>query len=185
MPVEKYPKSFFKRSCDSSKNPEFGCDNDPFDKYDFLDQLVGHETAMDGERKLKTAIRSVLLLKCLRQSGYFAQTDSKDPTKTEWSVLRRLHDYQLSMTFNIHTVYALSGLVRGDIPLRPVATGVYGRMVLFNHSCAHNTAKFFAGGVMVVVAKRFIAKGEEVSNNYGIHHTQVWIVGSSVLVVFV
>ena len=27
---------------------------------------------------------------------------------------------------------------------------------------------------MLVVSKRFIAKGEEVTNNYGVHYTQVW-----------
>ena len=27
---------------------------------------------------------------------------------------------------------------------------------------------------MIVVSKRFIAKGEEVSNNYGVHYTQVY-----------
>ena len=26
---------------------------------------------------------------------------------------------------------------------------------------------------MLVVSKRFIAKGEEVTNNYGVHYTQV------------
>ena len=29
---------------------------------------------------------------------------------------------------------------------------------------------------MLVVSKRFIAKGEEVTNNYGVHYTQVcWL----------
>ena len=27
---------------------------------------------------------------------------------------------------------------------------------------------------MLVVSKRFIAKGEEVTNNYGVHYTQVY-----------
>jgi hypothetical protein len=76
------------------------------------------------------------------------------------------------MTFNIHTVYQVGGEISGDIPLRPVGTAVYSRTVMFNHSCAVNTARFYVGGSMIVVAKRFIGKGEEVANNYGFHHCQ-------------
>ena len=37
-----------------------------------------------------------------------------------------------------------------------------------------NWDRYYVGGNMIVVSKRFIAKGEEVSNNYGVHYTQVY-----------
>ena len=93
---------------------------------------------MDHERRMKMAVRSVLLLECLERSGYFPEGSTEEDRDR---VLRRLYDFQNSMTFNIHTVYQVGGEVSGDIPLRSVGTAVYSRTVLLNHSCSGNTAR--------------------------------------------
>ena len=46
-------------------------------------------------------------------------------------------------------------------------------MVLLNHSCATNTTRFYHGKRTILVAKRLIRSGEEISNNYGCHHLQL------------
>jgi len=58
----------------------------------------------------------------------------------------------------------------GGIPLGMTGSAVYHNCVLLNHSCAANTTRIFQGGQMVLIAKRSILKGEEVTNNYGVHH---------------
>lgn len=45
--------------------------------------------------------------------------------------------------------------------------------MLLNHSCATNTTRFYHGKRTVLVAKRLIRSGEEISNNYGSHHLQL------------
>merc|ERR1711974_218711 len=57
-----------------------------------------------------------------------------------------------------------------DIPLSVVGSAVYSDLALMNHSCAANTTRFYQDGRAVLVAKRDIKAGEEVSLTYGIHH---------------
>ena len=49
--------------------------------------------------------------------------------------------------------------------LQPVGSGLY--LPLLNHSCDSNTSRIFVDSTMVLVACRNIAKGEEVTDSYG------------------
>ena len=98
------------------KDTKFGCENREFDEHEFLCNLVGHEKKvresqlkderrkvwhsvdveksppqMEHERRVKTAVRSVLLLECLERSGYFPEGSTEEDRDC---VLRRLHDFQ-------------------------------------------------------------------------------------------
>ena len=46
---------------------------------------------MEHERRVKTAVRSVLLLECLERSGYFPEGSTEEDRDC---VLRRLYDFQ-------------------------------------------------------------------------------------------
>ena len=46
---------------------------------------------MDHERRVKLAVRSVLLLECLERSGYFPEGSTDEDRDC---VLRRLYDFQ-------------------------------------------------------------------------------------------
>ena len=46
---------------------------------------------MDHERRVKMAVRSVLLLECLERSGYFPEGSTEEDRDR---VLRRLYDFQ-------------------------------------------------------------------------------------------
>ena len=54
-----------------------------------------------------------------------------------------LYKLQLGITHNVHLIYRLSGDMSGGIPLVQTGSAVYHNCVLFNHSCAPNTTRFF------------------------------------------
>ncbi len=59
-----------------------------------------------------------------------------------------LNRFQLGITFNVHSIYRVSGNLSGEIPLGMIGSGVYQDLILLNHSCAPNTTRltwFFRG----------------------------------------
>lgn len=86
----------------------------------FLWSLVDHDQNESLESKVRMAIRSAILLRCLQKSDYF--TDYK---AQHFAVLWALYKLQMSMTYNIHTVYRVGGNISGDIPLSAVGSAVY------------------------------------------------------------
>ena len=57
------------------------------------------------------------------------------------SIISILYRLQLGITFNVHTIYRVSGNLSEDIPLKMIGSGVYQDFVLLNHSCAPNTTR--------------------------------------------
>ena len=54
---------------------------------------------------------------------------------------------------------------------REVGTAIFPTLLLLNHSCETNTLRLnINGNQVLLVAKRSIKAGEEVTDNYGIHH---------------
>ncbi|TRY68682.1 hypothetical protein TCAL_07236 [Tigriopus californicus] len=134
----------------------------------FLTSLVDHESHSDPSERLQIAVRAVILAKSLAFTHYVHHAEG------ELEFLSQLlYRFQLSIAYNIHSVYHVGGNISGDIPLEQVGSALYKEAVYLNHSCSPNTSRFFLGNKIILVAKRVINKGEEVSNNYGIHHEQM------------
>ena len=136
----------------------------------FLCNLVSHEANLKREERVRLAIRSAVLCKCIRETGFFPAKATEQDLCFATELLFR---FQLSIPYNVHSVYRVGGDISGSIPLTQVGAGIYPDSILLNHSCAGNTTRFFVGNKILLVAKRAIAKGEEVTNNYGIHHEQM------------
>jgi hypothetical protein len=63
-------------------------------------------------------------------------------------IMSLLNRFQLGITFNVHSIYRVSGNLSGEIPLGMIGSGVYQDLILLNHSCAPNTTRltwFFRG----------------------------------------
>ncbi len=148
-------------------------EGNPMDEWRFLCSLVRHESALPAEERLQVAVRAAAIVKSLNHTGFFPERGLEGNKEDEVLLLTRLYDTQFRVAHNVHTVYSPAGEVSGDIPLAAVGTAVYRAAVLLNHSCCQNTAKFFADrGKIVMLAKRGIAQGEEVTNTYGPHHSR-------------
>ena len=153
--IAKKPWPFY---CDNKRsemfirtNPSFGI-NENDDKLDFAENkiihlynLVNHEDKITEEERIRTAIRTIILLQSLKQTGYFeGLTFSKDEFIEEELIIGvLLYKLQLGITYNVHLIYRLNGEMSEGIPLDMTGSAVYHQCVLLNHSCAANTARFF------------------------------------------
>lgn len=163
--IAKKPWTFY---CENSRSKlflktdlTFGMqeDLDNLDKHEMkilhLYNLVQHEEAISSEERTKTAIRSIILLESLKQTGYFSGVEhlQDELTKVELVIGTLLYRLQLGFTHNVHLIYRLVGDVSGGIPLDMVGSAVYHHCVLLNHSCAANTSRFFQVCIIFCVYK--------------------------------
>ena len=59
---------------------------------------------------------------------------------------------------------------RGEsFSMESIGNAIYSSFAFLNHSCNPNTIKYWEGDRMVVVASQVIRKGQEVTDNYGMH----------------
>ena len=130
-----------------------------------LYNMVSHEPDCSPEERLKTAIRSTILLHCLKHTKYL-ETSAENELKVLWL----LYHLQFTIMHSVLLIYQVDGDLSSEIPLRVVGSGIYDKMILMNHSCAANTTRFYQDGSALLVTKRDVKQGEEVSLNYGIHH---------------
>ena len=53
--------------------------------------------------------------------------------------------------------------------MESIGNAIYSSFAFLNHSCNPNTVKYWEGDRMVVVASQVIRRGQEVTDNYGMH----------------
>ena len=135
----------------------------------FLCSLLDHENETAEEERLVLAVRSAVLTRILQVSDFFF---AEEKLESVLGIAELLYRLQLSIAHNVHSIYRVGGDISGDIPLSNVGSGLYRRSVFLNHSCGVNTTRYFIGGRIVLVARRKISEGEEISNNYGYSHLQ-------------
>ena len=59
---------------------------------------------------------------------------------------------------------------RGEsFSMESIGNAIYSSFAFLNHSCNPNTVKYWEGDRMVVVASQTIRRGQEVTDNYGMH----------------
>ena len=94
------------------------------------------------EERIRIAIRSVILVWCLKQTKYL----NEDCTvEEELHFLGLLFHFQFSIAYSVLQIYRVDGDVSGDIPLSALGSGIFDDLILFNHSCASNTTRFYQG----------------------------------------
>ena len=72
------------------------------------------------------------------------------------------------LQFNVHSV--MQAVIKEQtFSMEPIGSALYSSIAFFNHSCNPNTIKYWEGDRIVVVASQPIRRGQEVSDNYGMH----------------
>ena len=110
-----------------------------------LYNMETHIEDTDMEERVLIAIRSVTLLQCLKETKYF---DSDCTTEEELHFLKLLFHFQFSIAYSVLQIYRVDGDVSGDIPLSALGSGIFDDLILFNHSCASNTTRFYQGKIL-------------------------------------
>ena len=110
-----------------------------------IKSLYNMETHIEDtplDERVRIAIRSVILLRCLKETRYL----SPDSTlEEELHFLGLLFHFQFSIAYSVLQIYRVDGNVSGDIPLSALGSGIFDDLILFNHSCASNTTRFYQG----------------------------------------
>lgn len=132
-----------------------------------LYNMVTHDDQCSMEDRVKTAIRSAVLVNCMKTSGYLCL--DKQPDRLDF-FMQLLYHMQMAMAHSVLLVYRVEGALDANVPLTVVGSAIYDDIILMNHSCAANTTRFYQDGKAILVSKRDIVKGEEVTLTYGIHH---------------
>jgi len=159
---------------------EFKSEDDLYHWSDYrgLYNLEAHRSIRTEDELLSLSIRSALFIVLLRYGGYFGPKTSPygvQMSRDELHVAQIMFHIQEGIQYNLHTVDELeSGNVCSGLSapqVKEVGTSIYPTLLLLNHSCEPNTVRLCINGTQeLMVAKRNIKKGEEVSDNYGIHH---------------
>ncbi|XP_034188347.2 protein-lysine N-methyltransferase SMYD4 [Osmia lignaria lignaria] len=139
--------------------------------------LVTHEEERTAEDVLHRTYIAVWLLRLLKAGPYFPE-DVKTPDTAEAKPSEGelfiggliLHSLML-LQFNAHEISELT-IPRGEKTLAKaksifIGGGIFPTIALFNHSCNPGIIRYFVGTTMIVRAVRSIAKGEDISENYG------------------
>ncbi|XP_076627679.1 protein-lysine N-methyltransferase SMYD4 [Colletes latitarsis] len=139
--------------------------------------LITHEDERTTEDLIHRTYVASWLLRLLKRGSYFPEgVKTEDTAETKLSegelfigglILQSL----MLLQFNAHEISELT-TPRGKKALANaksifIGGGLYSTVSLFNHSCNPGIIRYFVGTTMVVRAVRSIAKGEEISENYG------------------
>ena len=133
--------------------------------------------------KISMSAQAVYIIFCLRRMGYFkpASCDSAKLSEDELFIGGLAYDFLLSIDENSHQIVeynqpgsefsgSFDSLYEGNNNVVAVIGSAVNRYTsLFNNSCDVNTIKFHQGKTTVLVAKRKIKAGEEVTDFYGVH----------------
>ena len=161
-----------------------------FDEYDKTGDSEGQDTLRrlfnlqagnksDSQYNITKAVYSCYLLSLLKRLEYFSD-NSPTSLDSEHLIIARFIDHFLRIADdNCHEICQLDkpAVVAGksfdelfegeESVIRVVGVAIYPRISLFNNSCDVNTFKYHLGSQEVMVARRDIRAGEEITDFYG------------------
>ena len=115
-----------------------------------LYNMVTHIDITPKEERIRIALRCVILLHILKETNYL---DKNCTPEQELHFLRLLFHFQFSIAYSVLQIYRVDGDISGDIPLSAVGSGIFDDLILFNHSCASNTTRFYQGELSIIKIK--------------------------------
>jgi len=155
-------------------SPEDKCH---YSDYRNLFNLTAHRDRKTKDELLSLSIRTVIFLILLRHGGYFGEKGTAfgaTMNTAESHLSGIIFHIQEGIQYNLHTVDSVSTSTLSGITspqTREVGSALFPTLLLLNHSCDQNTLRLnINGNQVLMVAKRKIKAGEEVSDNYGIHY---------------
>ena len=145
--------------------------------YRNLFDMVTNEKDVEQENASRHSVIVVLLLRALRATSYQQDSKGSGPLTQDEMVLRKLmYKIRLIMDMNAHPVWGvdLNPKDKNNIGTEQIGQGLYTAVAsYFNSDCNPNTIRINIGKKMLLVASQNIRKGEEVTDNYCIHFSDM------------
>ena len=143
------------------------------DDYRNLYNLVNHHE----ERKIgdifHRAMFAVMLLRCLKQQGYFGpeRLDLEQELNDDELYIGVLLNHFLGvLQFNSHEVAQFEMIAKNreeGAQSTFIGAAIYPTLAMFNHSCDPSIVRFYVEDTVCVQAIKNVRKGEEICENYG------------------
>lgn len=135
--------------------------------------MMTHEKERTTEAHIKYIIVAMYLYKLLEQANVCS------PDQIDWDLVEAIHHLLQIQDVNTHPILGLSdeGGRSSEVGLSKVGNGINVNIGSYiNHSCNPNTCRINIGRNSVLVATRNIAKGQEISDIYSMHYSEIgWI----------
>jgi len=155
--------------------------NTEVEKMTNLFDMITNEKDVTHESHVRHAIVSVLLLRTLRKTTYFKDSDidveAEGPlSKEELLIGRLLYRIRLIKDMNAHPIWGIEMNPRDltQVGTEQIGGGLYTAIAsYFNSDCNPNTIRINMGKKMFLVASKNIRKGEEITDNYCIHFSDM------------
>ena len=148
-----------------------------------LCDMVTNTDMVEREANVRHYVTVVLLLRALRTTSWYqdsdisASTSSSGPLCREELVMGRLlYKFRLIKDMNAHPVWGveLNPKDPSQVGTEKVGQGLYTAIAsYFNSDCNPNTLRLNIGRQMFLVASKNIRKGEEITDNYCIHFSDM------------
>ena len=153
---------------------------DEIDRYLQLFDMVTHEDTIPVDVRAKHALVVVFHLRSLRKTDYYSKHNLKIKTKTnefleeELLIGKLIFKLRLISEANLYPVWGVEEEGAGQVAIENIGSGIFPSIgSCLNSSCSPNTIRVNRGHKVLVVAAQDIAKGEEITDNYCIHYSEL------------
>ena len=137
---------------------------------------------VDYEKEARHSVTVVMLLRALRHTTWYEDSglevakEDGGLSKEEVVMGRLLHKIRLIKDMNAHPIWGVELNPRDptNVGTENIGQGLYTAIAsFFNSDCNPNTIRINMGTQMFLVASKNIRKGEEITDNYCIHFSDV------------
>ncbi|XP_023343895.1 SET and MYND domain-containing protein 4 [Eurytemora carolleeae] len=157
------------------------------DRYQHLFNMVDHAESISQAARAKHAVVTVFLVRTLRSAGYFeppgkggASKKNQNESGTgefsdeELTIGLLVYKLRLITESNCYPIWGVEVDKAGQVGLENIGSGVYPSIGSYlNSNCNPNTLRCNIGGTVVIIAARDIKQGEEITDNYCIHYSEL------------
>ncbi|TRY64251.1 hypothetical protein TCAL_10785 [Tigriopus californicus] len=144
--------------------------NEPENDQERMFQMMTHERERHIEAHIKYIIVALYLHKLLEKAGVCTSD------RLDWELVEAIHHLLQVQDVNTHPILGLcdEGGRSSEVGLAKVGNAINVNIGSFiNHSCNPNTCRINFGRKSVLVATRTIPTGQEISDIYSMHYSEI------------
>jgi len=160
---------------DSEAKPGPASVSNEIDRYNQLFRMVTHFSSNSDIVRIQHAVITIFLVRCVIRSKYFGNAaQSTNLTDDQILIGRLIYQLRLISESNCYPLWGVEVDESGQAGLENIGSGIYpGIGSYINSVCDPNTLRCNVGNTVIIIAARDIKEGEEITDNYCIHYSEL------------
>jgi len=155
--------------------------NSELEQFTNLFDMITNEQSVAHESHVRHAVITLLLLRAMRKTTYYNDSGITVKTngplsKEELTIGKLIYKIRLIKDMNAHPIWGteMDPRDKTQVGTEQIGGGLYTAIAsYFNSDCNPNTIRINLGKKMFLVASKNIRKGEEITDNYCIHFSDM------------